>query len=43
MSRTVLPLLIVLLLIAAFMRGDFALTLAYMVFGGLVAGLWWVR
>jgi uncharacterized protein (DUF58 family) len=43
MSRTVLPLLIVLLLIAAFMRGDFALTVAYMVFGGLVAGLWWVR
>ena len=43
MSRTVLPLLIVLLLIVAFMRGDFALTLAYMVFGGLVAGLWWVR
>jgi len=43
MSRTVIPLLIVLLLIAAFMRGDFALTLAYMVFGGLVAGLWWAR
>ena len=43
MSRTVIPLLIVLLLIAAFMRGDFALTLAYMVIGGLVAGVWWVR
>lgn len=43
MSGMVLPLLVVLLLIAAFMRGDFALTLAYMVVGGLVAGLWWVR
>lgn len=43
MSRTVLPLLIVLLLIAVFMRGDFALTVAYMVTGGLVAGLWWAR
>lgn len=43
MSGMVLPLLVVLLLIAAFMRGDFALTLAYMVFGGLAAGLWWVR
>jgi uncharacterized protein (DUF58 family) len=27
--------------IAAFMRGDFALTLIYLVVGGLVAGLWW--
>ena len=38
---TFLPLLVVLLLIAAFMRGDFALTLIYLVVGGLVAGLWW--
>jgi uncharacterized protein (DUF58 family) len=40
---TFLPLLILLLLIAAFMRGDFALTLIYLVVGGLVAGLWWSR
>jgi uncharacterized protein (DUF58 family) len=38
---TFLPLLVVLLLIAAFLRGDFALTLIYLVVGGLVAGLWW--
>lgn len=36
-----LPLIIILLLIAALMRGDFALTLIYLVVGGLVAGLWW--
>ena len=40
---TFLPLLLVLLVIAAFMRGDFALTLVYLVIGGLVAGLWWSR
>ncbi len=38
-----LPLLFVLLLIAAFLRGDFALTLIYLVIGALVAGLWWCR
>jgi uncharacterized protein (DUF58 family) len=38
-----LPLLFVLLLIAAFLRGDFALTLIYLVIGALVAGLWWSR
>ena len=38
-----LPLLIVLLLIAAFMRGDFALTLIYLVVGALAAGMWWGR
>jgi uncharacterized protein (DUF58 family) len=38
-----LPLLIVLLLIAAFLRGDFALTLIYLVVGALVAGMWWSR
>jgi uncharacterized protein (DUF58 family) len=43
MSGAILPLLVVLLLVAAFMRGDFALTLVYMVIGGLVAGLWWAR
>jgi len=36
-----LPLLFVLVLIAALMRGDFALTLIYLVVGGLIAGLWW--
>ena len=43
MLGAVLPLLIVLLLIASFMRGDFALTLIYLVIGGLAAGLWWVH
>jgi len=43
MSGTFLPLLIVLLLIAAFMRGDFALTLIYLVVGALAAGMWWCR
>jgi uncharacterized protein (DUF58 family) len=38
-----LPLLTVLLLIAAFMRGDFALTLIYLVVGALAAGMWWGR
>ena len=38
-----LPLLLVLLLIAAFMRGDFALTLIYLVVGALAAGMWWGR
>ena len=35
MSGTFLPLLFVLLLIAAFMRGNFALTLIYLVVGAL--------
>jgi uncharacterized protein (DUF58 family) len=43
MIGTFLPLLIVLLIIASFMRGDFALTLIYLVVGALVAGLWWSR
>src|SRR5215213_398429 len=38
---TFLPLLLVLLLIASFLRGDFALTLIYLVVGALAAGLWW--
>jgi uncharacterized protein (DUF58 family) len=33
----------VLLLIAAFMRGDFALTLIYLVVGALAAGVWWSK
>ncbi len=41
MSGTFLPLLVVLLLIALFMRGDFALTLIYLVIGALAAGLRW--
>ena len=41
MSGSFLPLIVVLLVIAAFMRGDFALTLIYLVIGSLVAGLWW--
>lgn len=41
MSPTFLPLLFVLLLIASFMRGDFALTLIYLVVGALAAGVWW--
>src|SRR5215212_7047429 len=40
---TFLPLLLLLLLIASFLRGDFALTLIYLVVGALVAGLWWSR
>ena len=43
MSGTFLFLLTVLLLIAAFMRGDFALTLIYLVVGALTAGLWWSK
>ena len=43
MVGTFLPLLIVLLIIASFMRGDFALTLIYLVVGALVTGLWWSR
>jgi len=34
-------LLIVLVLIAIFLRGDFALTLIYLVVGGFIAGVWW--
>ncbi len=43
MFSTFLILLIVLLVIASFMRGDFALTLVYLVVGSLTAGLWWSR
>src|SRR5512133_24675 len=41
MFGTFLGLLFVLLLIAAVMRGDFALTLAYLVVGAVGAGMWW--
>ena len=43
MSGTFLPLLLVLLIIASLMRGDFALTLIYLVVGALAAGMWWSR
>src|SRR5687768_10178224 len=43
MVGTFLPLLVLLLLIAAFLRGGFALTLIYLVVGALAAGLWWSR
>ncbi|HLF74877.1 MAG TPA: DUF58 domain-containing protein [Anaerolineales bacterium] len=43
MSGTFLILLVVLLLIAAFLQGDFALTLIYLVVGALAAGMWWSR
>ncbi len=41
MFGTFLSLLFVLLLIAAVLRGDFALTLIYLVVGALAAGMWW--
>lgn len=43
MLGTFLPLLAVLLLIAALLQGYFALTLIYLVVGALAAGLWWSR
>lgn len=43
MLGSFLALLAVLLLIAAFMRGDFALTLIYLIIGALAAGFWWCR
>jgi uncharacterized protein (DUF58 family) len=43
MAGTFLPLLVVLLIIASFMRGNFALTLIYLVVGALAAGMWWGR
>jgi len=41
MTGTFLTLILLLLLIAVFMRGDFALTLIYLVVGALAAGMWW--
>lgn len=43
MFGAIFPLLIVLLLVALFIRGDFALTLIYLILGGLAAGLWWAH
>jgi uncharacterized protein (DUF58 family) len=42
-SGSFIVLLVVLLLVAAWMRGDFALTLIYLIVGGLAAGFWWGR
>src|SRR5512145_2597958 len=41
MTGTFLILLAVLLLIASFLRGDFALTLIYLIVGALAGGTWW--
>ncbi|HMB22409.1 MAG TPA: DUF58 domain-containing protein [Anaerolineales bacterium] len=41
MTGTFLILLAVLLLIASFLRGDFALTLIYLIIGALAGGTWW--
>jgi uncharacterized protein (DUF58 family) len=41
MLGTFLTLLVLLLLAAAFLRGDFALTLIYLLLGALGAGIWW--
>lgn len=43
MFGTYLSLLVLLLVIASFMRGDFALTLIYLVVGALAGGMWWSR
>jgi uncharacterized protein (DUF58 family) len=40
---TYLPLLILLLIIAALMRDDFALTLIYLFVGAFAAGSWWSK
>ena len=41
MTGAFLPLVLTLLLIASLMRGDFALTLIYLVVGALISGIWW--
>ena len=43
MFGTFLTLLAILLVIASLLRGDFALTLIYLVVGAMAAGLWWSR
>jgi uncharacterized protein (DUF58 family) len=42
-TGTFITLLVILLVIASFLRGDFALTLIYFVVGGLAAGVWWSK
>ena len=41
--RTYLPVLILLILLAVFLRDDFALTLIYLFLGAFVLGTWWSR
>lgn len=43
MVSTFVILFVALIIIAAFLRGDFALTLIYLVVGALAAGIWWSR
>lgn len=43
MTGAYLPLLIVLLIIAALMRDDFSLTLIYLFVGSFIVGTWWSR
>jgi uncharacterized protein (DUF58 family) len=43
MLGTYLPLLILLIIIAALMRDDFALTLIYLFIGAFIAGTWWSK
>jgi uncharacterized protein (DUF58 family) len=43
MLGTYLPLLVLLLIIAALMRDDFALTLIYLFVGAFIAGSWWSK
>ncbi len=43
MAGAYLPLLIVLILIAALMRDDFALSLIYLFVGSFIVGTWWSR
>jgi uncharacterized protein (DUF58 family) len=43
MVSTFVILFVALIVIAAFLRGDFALTLIYLVAGALAAGFWWSR
>ena len=38
-----LPVLLLLIIIAAIMRDDFALTLVYLCLGAILAGAWWSR
>jgi uncharacterized protein (DUF58 family) len=41
--RTYIPILVILIVLAAFMRDDFALTLIYLFLGASVIGMWWSR
>src|SRR3989304_1566793 len=43
MAGAYLPLLILLIVLAAFLRDDFALTLIYLFVGAFAAGTWWSR